>query len=73
MAGVPFRKAHETVGRQVLEGSLKAPWKVQASIAKRDLQGAPHPRRVAARAVAAQREANAWRRWAKGHPPRLPS
>ena len=49
-AGVPFRKAHETVGRQVRDGSLKAPWKAQVSIAKRDLPGAPHPRRVGARA-----------------------
>jgi argininosuccinate lyase len=72
-AGVPFRKAHETVGRQVRDGSLKAPWKVQASIARRDLPGAPHPRRVAARAAAVRREVAALRRWAKGHPPRLPS
>jgi argininosuccinate lyase len=72
-AGVPFRKAHETVGRQVRDGSLKAPWKVSVSIAKRDLPGAPHPRRVAARATAVAREAAALRRWAKGHPPRLPS
>jgi argininosuccinate lyase len=72
-AGMPFRKAHETVGRQVREGSLKAPWKAQASLGKRDLPGAPHPRRVAARAAAVRREATALRRWAKGHPPRLPS
>ncbi len=72
-SGVPFRKAHETVGRQVRDGSLKAPWKVQASIARRDLPGAPHPRRVAARATAVRREVAALRRWAKGHPPRLPS
>jgi argininosuccinate lyase len=71
--GMPFRKAHETVGRQVRDGTLKAPWTVQASIAKRDLPGAPHPRRVAARATAVGREAAALRRWAKGHPPRLPS
>ena len=72
-AGVPFRKAHETVGRQVLDGSLKVPWKVSVSIARRDLTGAPHPRRVAARATVVGREATALRRWAKGHPPRLPS
>lgn len=72
-AGVPFRKAHETVGRQVRDGSLKAPWKAQVSIAKRDLPGAPHPRRVGARASAVRREAAVLRRWAKGHPPRLPS
>jgi argininosuccinate lyase len=72
-AGVPFRKAYETVGRQVRDGSMKAPWKVQASIARRDLPGAPHPRRVAARSTAIMREIAALRRWAKGHPPRLPS
>ena len=72
-SGVPFRKAHETVGRQVLEGALKAPWNAHVSLAKRDLPGAPHPRRVAARATAVRREAGAIRRWAKGHPPRLPS
>ena len=72
-SGVPFRKAHETVGGQVREGRLKAPWKVQASVAKRDLPGGPHPRRVADRATAVVREAKALRRWAKGHPPRLPS
>jgi argininosuccinate lyase len=72
-AGVPFRKAHETVGRQVRDQSLKAPWKVQVSIARRDLPGAPHPRRVAARATAIRREVAALRRWAKGHPSRLPS
>jgi argininosuccinate lyase len=72
-AGMPFRKAHETIGRQVRDGSMEAPWKAQASIAKRDLPGAPHPRRVAARAAAVRREAAALRRWAKGHPPRLPS
>ena len=72
-SGVPFRKAHETVGRQVLEGNLKAPWTVRVSLAKRDLPGAPHPRRVAARATAIRREAAALRRWTKGHPPRLPS
>jgi argininosuccinate lyase len=72
-AGVPFRKAHETVGRQVRDQSLEAPWKVQVSLARRDLPGAPHPRRVAARATTVRREVAALRRWAKGHPPRLPS
>jgi argininosuccinate lyase len=71
--GVPFRKAHEAVGRQVRDGTLKAPWKVEASIARRDLPAAPHPRRVAARAAAMRRDTAALRRWAKGHPPRLPS
>ncbi|HEV2967969.1 MAG TPA: argininosuccinate lyase [Candidatus Dormibacteraeota bacterium] len=72
-AGLPFRKAHEAIGRQVRDVTLKAPWKVEASIAKRDLPGAPHPRRVAARAAAVRRDTAALRRWAKGHPPRLPS
>ena len=72
-SGVPFRKAHETVGRQVLESSLKAPWNARVSLANRDLPGAPHPRRVAARAIAVRREAAALVRWTKGHPPRLPS
>jgi argininosuccinate lyase len=72
-SGMPFRRAHEGVGRQVLEGGLKVPWNAQASLGKRDLPGAPHPRRVAARATAVRREAAALRRWTKGHPPRLPS
>jgi argininosuccinate lyase len=72
-SGMPFRKAHETVGRQVLQGTLKAPWNARVSLAKRDLPGAPHPRRVAARATTVRREAAAVRRWTKGHPPRLPS
>jgi argininosuccinate lyase len=72
-SGMPFRKAHDTIGRQVLEGNLKVPWKAQVSLRKRDLLGAPHPRRVAARATAVRREAAALHRWTKGHPPRLPS
>jgi argininosuccinate lyase len=72
-SGVPFRKAHETVGRQVLEGTLKVPWNARVSLGKRDLPGAPHPRRVAGRATAVRREAAALLRWTKGHPPRLPS
>ena len=72
-SGVPFRKAHQTVGRQLLESSLKAPWNARVSLSKRDLPGAPHPRRVAARAIAVRREAAALLRWTKGHPPRLPS
>jgi argininosuccinate lyase len=72
-SGMPFRKAHETVGRQVLGGTLKLPWNARVSLGKRDLPGAPHPRRVAARATAVRREAAALRLWTKGHPPRLPS
>jgi len=72
-SGTPFRKAHEVVGREVLEGTLKVPWNLQVSLGKRDLPGAPHPRRVAARVTAVRREAGALRRWTRGHPPRLPS
>jgi argininosuccinate lyase len=71
--GVPFRKAYESVGRQVLEGSLKAPWIARTSLAKRDLPGGPNPRRVAARATAVRREAAKLRRWSEGHPRGLPS
>jgi len=72
-SGMPFRKAHETAGRQVLEGTLKAPWNARVSLGKRDLPGAPQPRRVAARATAVRREGEALLRWSKSHPPRLPS
>jgi argininosuccinate lyase len=72
-SGVAFRQAHETVGRQVLEGTLKVPWNARVSLAKRDVVGAPHPRRVTGRATAVRREAAALIRWTKGHPPRLPS
>jgi argininosuccinate lyase len=72
-SGVPFRKAYEIVGRQVLEGTLKAPWNARVSVGKRDLPGGPSPRRVAARATAVRREATTLRRWAAGHPRGLPS
>ena len=68
-AGTQFRKAHQAVGRQVLEGKQSAPWTVNASLSKRDLVGAPNPRRVAGRATAVRREAAAFRRWSEGHPP----
>ncbi len=55
--GMPFRAAHETVGGQVLAGELKAPWDAATSVRKRDLVGAPNPRRVAARARRLRREA----------------
>jgi argininosuccinate lyase len=72
-SGKPFRKAHEEVGRQVLAGTMKAPWSSRASLLKRDLVGAPHPRRVAARAAAVRREAAALLKWSGKHPPPLPS
>jgi len=71
-AGVPFRKAHAVVGRSVRDGTFKAPWSVAASLRHRDLPGAPHPRRVSARARVVSREAKALARWAKTHPPDLP-
>jgi argininosuccinate lyase len=71
-SGKPFRKAHEKVGRQVRAGTVKAPWDAKASLLKRDLAGAPHPRRVAARATAVRRQAAILLRWSEGHPPPLP-
>jgi argininosuccinate lyase len=71
-AGTPFRKAHETVGRQVREGKFAAPWGARASLSKRNLLGGPNPRRVAARARAIRREAATWRRWSERRPPALP-
>jgi argininosuccinate lyase len=72
-SGTPFRKAHEDVGRTVRAGNLEAPWNVEASLRKRDLAGAPNPRRVAARAQAVRREARRLLQWAKTHPPPLPT
>ena len=71
-AGTPFRQAHGEVGEQVRVGRLEVPWDVATSLRRRDLTGAPHPRRVAARAVAMRRQAAALRRWAQKHPPDLP-
>ncbi len=71
-SGTPFRKAHEEVGRAVRAGKLRAPWNAEASLRKRDLPGAPNPRRVAARAAAVRREAARLLQWAKTHPPALP-
>ena len=73
LCGKPFRTAHEEVGRQVLAGTMKAPWSSRASLRKRDLSGAPHPRRVAARARAVRHEAATLRRLSGKHPPPLPS
>lgn len=65
--GAPFREAHATVGRQVAAGAHEAPWGAERSLAMRDLEGAPQPRRVAARARAVRREAAALGRWAAAH------
>jgi argininosuccinate lyase len=70
--GTPFRTAHEKVGRQVREGQLKAPWNAATSVRKRDLPGAPNPRRVAERASAVRREAAGLQRWCKAHSAPLP-
>jgi len=70
--GTPFRSAHEQVARQVRDGSFAAPWDAKASVAKRDLPGGPHPRRVAARARAIRRETADLLLWSEGHPPPLP-
>ncbi len=72
-SGTPFRKAHQAIGREVREGRLKIPWSAAASLRKRDLVGAPHPRRVAARASAVHRQARALRAWSEAHPPPLPA
>jgi argininosuccinate lyase len=72
-SGKPFRLAHEEVGRQVRAGTMKAPWAAQASVRKRDIPGAPHPRRVAARATAVRRQAATLLRWSERHPPPLPA
>jgi argininosuccinate lyase len=71
-SGKPFRKAHQEVGRQVRSATMKGPWDAEASLLKRDLAGAPHPKRVAARAVEARRLAAALLAWSEDHPPALP-
>jgi hypothetical protein len=71
-SGTPFRRAHEMIGRQAGAGELRAPWDAAASLRRRDMAGAPNPRRVAARAKAVRREAAALHKWAKEHPPALP-
>jgi argininosuccinate lyase len=72
MDGVPFRRAHESVGRMVREGGIQPPWSVARSLEERDLPGGPTPGRVRARAREAAREARALAKWAKRHPPPLP-
>jgi argininosuccinate lyase len=72
-SGTPFRKAHQEVGRTIRAGKLVAPWNAAASLRKRDMVGAPNPRRVAARAAAVRREARRLLQWAKTHPPPLPT
>jgi len=71
-SGKSFRKAHQEVGRQVRGGTMRAPWDADSSLRKRDLVGAPHPRRVAARAVEVRRQAAALLAWSLDHPAPLP-
>ena len=71
-SGTPFRRAHEAVGTQIRAGKLESPWNSDASLRKRDLPGAPNPRRVAARARAVRRQAAALKLWSREHPPVLP-
>ncbi|HYL07278.1 MAG TPA: argininosuccinate lyase, partial [Candidatus Udaeobacter sp.] len=71
-SGQPFRRAHETIGRQVREGTFSAPWNAAASLARRDLVGAPQPRRVSERARALKREAARWRTWCRRRHRALP-
>ncbi|HXC75788.1 MAG TPA: argininosuccinate lyase [Candidatus Acidoferrum sp.] len=72
LSGRSFRSAHQEVGRQVRGGTMRAPWDADSSLRKRDLVGAPHPRRVAARAVEVRRQAAALLAWSQDHPPPLP-
>jgi argininosuccinate lyase len=71
-SGTPFRSAHEEVGRHVREGQLKVPWNAATSLRKRDLPGAPHPKRVAARARAIRQELAGLSRWLKTSAATLP-
>jgi argininosuccinate lyase len=54
-AGVPFRKAHEEVGRQLRDGRFTVPWDAKTSVARRKLE-------VRARARVLRREAATLRR-----------
>jgi argininosuccinate lyase len=71
-SGTPFRSAHEKVGRHVRGGQLKVPWNAATSLRKRDLPGAPHPKRVAARARAIRQELAGLSRWLKTSAATLP-
>ena len=70
--GVAVTDAEAEAERLAGDGSFTAPWDAKASVAKRDLPGGPHPRRVAARARAIRREAADLLLWGEGHPPPLP-
>jgi argininosuccinate lyase len=70
--GTPFREAHREVGRQVVAGEHQAPWGAARSLELRDLEGAPHPARVRARAGQVARQARSAIRWAEANPPPIP-
>jgi argininosuccinate lyase len=64
--GVPFREAHEQVGRSVREGILEPPWDLAESLRRRKLD-------VAGQATRVRRASVALDRWAETHPPPLPA
>ncbi len=70
--GMPFRQAHRQVGEAVRQGSHQPVPDAGASLAARDLPGAPNPARVLGRARAMIRQADRIARWAHSHPPPLP-
>lgn len=72
-SGTPFRDAHEAVARQVRDGKFRASSRAAESLARRDLEGAPNPRRVATRARAVRQQASKLLSWTRGRPPGLPT
>jgi argininosuccinate lyase len=46
IAGTPFRKAHEQVGRLIRDGGFEPPWDVKTSLAKRRLDVATRARAI---------------------------
>ncbi|HEX6547326.1 MAG TPA: argininosuccinate lyase [Candidatus Dormibacteraeota bacterium] len=69
--GKAFRDAHGEVGKSVAAGRHQAPWDAERSLEMRDVEGAPKPARVRARARAVTREAAALGRWSGSRPPPL--
>ena len=72
LGGMPFRKAHEEVGRAILSGEFEERTGPEISLRKRDTEGAPHPQRVARSAAAMRKKAASLAAWASTHPPALP-
>ena len=54
-AGTPFRAAHQQVGRQVRDGSFKAPWDARTSVARRRFDVARRARAIQAEAAKLKR------------------